>query len=157
MNSNNVVINGQRYHQHPNGNKITIFGFGGIFYETEEEMFVAEMLTNMGIHFLHHVNFVFYLKEDDRQSKIWCPDFVFEKPFRWDGPFGYGSVTDGCVIVGLEVKRVHTNGKPRALSRALLERCGIPIMLITRDQILPYYQNGKTLPLLAPKSKQPVT
>lgn len=148
MNSNNVVINGQKFYQHPNGNRRTDFCFEDRYYETEEEMFIAEMLTKMGTRFLHHVNFIFYLKEGDRQPTLWCPDFVFEKPFRWDGSLGYGSAINGSVIVGFEVKRVHTNGKPRALSRALLEKCGIPIMLITRAQILPYYQNGKTLPLV---------
>jgi len=156
MNFNNVVINGQTFYQIPRTNKRTNFSFGGVFYDTEEEAFVAEMLIKAGIRFLHHVNFVFKQKEDAKQKVIWRPDFVFEKPFAWDGPLGNGSVTDGSVIVGFEVKRVHTNGKPRALSRALLERCGIPIMLITRAQILPYYQNGKTLPLLPLKHKQPV-
>jgi len=136
-----VEINNVKFYPQRNGHKTTDYFFGGIYYDTEEEWLVAQMLTKMGIRFLHHVIFSFRL-DKDKQLVIWCPDFVLEKPFRWVGP-----VCNGSVVVGLEVKHTHIRGKPRGRSRALLASLGIPILLIPRSNIVPYFEKQGVLPL----------
>jgi len=118
------------------------FFFDGRYYDTEEELLVAEMLTNMGINFFHHIVFEFFANKGDSQPVIWCPDFVLEAPFRW-----VGKICNGSVIVGLEVKKSHIKGKPRSKSKRLLQTLGIPILLIARANVVPYYEKDMRLPL----------
>lgn len=149
MNHASVVINGITYYQPPNGHKKTNFFFKDIFFETEEEAWMAEMLTNNGIKFLHHVNFVF-CPDNGRQPIIWCPDFVLETSCLWTGPKESveSPSVNGLLTLGFEVKRTHLKGEPLRRSRALFEKLRIPIFLISRWPLdLYYHHNGKTLPL----------
>ena len=100
------------------------------------------MLFEMGISFLHHVEFEFRSLGNGGKHAIWCPDFVFGQPLRWTG-----EKCNGSVIIGLEVKRSHVKGKPLSRSRSLLADKGIPILLVDRDTVVRYFQEGKKLPL----------
>ena len=142
MNSHSVVINGHTYYQQNRGNKSTAYMCNGQYFETIEELWIAEMLTLMGVKFMHHVNFVFRLDNHSQMERIWCPDFVFAEPYRW-----VGKTCNGSVIVGLEAKRSHVRGKSRLQSRALLQARGIPILLVNRGDLEPYYQTSMKLPL----------
>ncbi|MCH7492201.1 hypothetical protein IID19_01235 [Patescibacteria group bacterium] len=147
LNGSSITINGTVYYQHPRGRKKTDYCYGNQYFETEEEVLIAEMLGNMNISFIHHVNFIFNLREGDQHSVIWCPDFVFAKPWRW-----VGDICNGSVIMGLEVKRSCIRGKPRSRSKSLLRELGIPILLVARSHVEPYYINSCRLPLKPLKS-----
>jgi hypothetical protein len=150
MNHMSVVINGITYYQQSNGHKKTSFCFNGNFFETEEEAWMAEMLFNNGIGFLHHINFVFCSKNNGCRPIIWCPDFVLAKPCLWTGPkeLVESPFDNGLLTVGFEVKLTHLKGQPRRRARILFEELGIPILLINRSPLDSYYHhNGKTLPL----------
>lgn len=111
---------------------------------------MAEMLDNNGIRFLHHVNFVFYPRDNEKHPTIWCPDFVFAEPCLWTGPKESveSPFDNGLLTVGFEVKRTHLKGEPRRRSRILYEELHIPIFLISRSPLNSYFNhNGKTLPL----------
>ncbi len=136
-----VIINGIEYYQHKTGNKKTNFAYDGVYYETREELMIAQMLCWMKISFLHHVNFSFPLYPDDEKEAIWCPDFILECPFRW-----VGEVCKGSVIVGIEAKHRRTIGRPRRKSKALLREFGIPIILLNLKDIKPYF-NKKCMKL----------
>jgi hypothetical protein len=141
MNCNSVVINRIVFKLHPPGNHKTDYVYNGQYFETPEEQMTAEILTCMGIRFMHHVNFVFYKKPNDRQPVIWCPDFVLEQPFLWQG-----APHNGAVLVGMELKRSKLGGRPKILSHALLRAHNINIILLNNEQLLPYYDR-KELPL----------
>ena len=146
MNERSVVINGKEYYRHRRGRKKPKYCLGEKYFETEEELFIAEMLEYMGIRYLHHVNFEFHIRKGKSknigQRVLWCPDFILDAPYRW-----VGETCNGSVIVGIEAKRGHIKGRPIGRSIALLKDLGIPILLVARRDIEPYYQNGKVLPL----------
>jgi len=147
-----IEINGKSYYPQSPGQKKTDYYFEGIYYDTVEELWVAKMLYWMKIPFLHHVLFSFPAVnqtedgEEKEEELIWCPDFIFAYPLRW-----VGKICNGSVIIGLEVKRKRTNGTPRRKSRWLLATRGIPVLIISRRNIIPY-KKSLELPLI-PLSK----
>ena len=128
-----IEINGEVYKPQNPGKKKTDYYYQGVFYDTIEELWVAKMLHWMQIPFLHHVKFEFYSQGVKNEKLIWCPDFIFAYPFRW-----VGERCNGSVIIGVEVKRTKTNGRPRRKSRHLLKARSIPILLINRQDIEPH-------------------
>ncbi|MFH1366800.1 MAG: hypothetical protein ABIH38_02285 [Patescibacteria group bacterium] len=135
LEADGVNINGVKYKPSQQTRKKGFFVFEGVKYETIEELWVAKMLTWMKIPFFHHVVFSFFLHPDDEKETLWCPDFVLGDPHRWVGPR-----CNGSVIVGLEVKKRKTNGHARRRSKALLREKGIPILLVSRRDIKPFFR-----------------
>lgn len=142
MNCTSVEINGRVYKQHPRPTKKSEFVFNDMFFETPEEVMVAEMLYHMDIRFMHHVNFIFYKQPQDEQPIIWCPDFVLASPCQWQGP-----PYNGAVTVGIEVKRTKISGKFATIANALERELDLRILLLNRAQLEPFYEERK-LPML---------
>ncbi|RJO58987.1 hypothetical protein C4546_04110 [Candidatus Parcubacteria bacterium] len=121
--------------------KRSLYTLGAMKFETHEELIIANLLVKMDIPFLHHLQFVFQ-EEEFSQPKIWCPDFIFFQPWWWVGR----RPCNGSAIIGIEVKRRVIEHKVMRKSIALCERHGIPILILTGED-LAYYQEKGRLPL----------
>jgi len=128
-----IEINGEVYRTLKPVKNGKGFLYQGVYYDTVEEYWMAQMLTWMKITFLHHVKFEFYNQGKKNEKLIWCPDFVFAYPLRW-----VGRKCNGSVIMGVEVKRRKTSGA-RKKSRILLKERGIPIIILKRKDIKPHF------------------
>lgn len=108
------------------------YTLNGQEYKTEEEYWLAVLLTNQGIRFYYErINF-----------PGWVPDFMLHVQHRWNGePF------KGSRVWGIEVKG-QSPLRPEWIERSvgLWKAHRIPILVLTRSNIQPYYQRGR-LPL----------
>jgi len=135
-----VLINGKTFPVYKSRNTAISVYYRGQYYETEEELWIAKLLRKMKIAFVHHVTFEVRLSHRD-QSKLWRPDFVFEKPFIWEDYY-----KTGTLISGIEVKRTKIKGGPQTMSDAVKEQYGIRILVISREILRPWFEAG-LLPL----------
>lgn len=133
-----VEINGQLFSQLPRQLHTTLrhkrYDCAGMIFETFEEQQVAELLLSMNIRFMHHICFPM-----DEASV--APDFTLDRLFLW-----HTKPSDphhGKVFLTIEVKRT-----PEAIIRHMRKyqalECihGIPTILLTAEEILPYVQAG---------------
>jgi len=96
----------------------------------------------MDIPFFHHLMIKFnYGTKEEPQERLWCPDFIFTKPYRW-----IGTPCNSSVIIGIEAKRRHIKGKAMNKSRVLCDEYAIPILILNGDNLDTYFRNG-VLPL----------
>lgn len=120
-----------------------MYTVGGVQYDTHEEYLIAQLLLKMGIPFYHHLMIKFEYGSEEPKERLWCPDFIFTKPYRW-----IGTPCNGSVIIGIEAKRKHIKGKAMNKSRVLCNDYAIPILILNGDNLDAYFQNG-ALPLLS--------
>jgi len=128
-----VLVNGAAFPQNFGVQKLrNPYTLNGTQFKTEEEYWLAALLSNQGITFYYElVNF-----------PGWIPDFVLKVPHRWNGkPF------NGSRVWGIEVKG-QSPLRPAWIERSvgLWKAFQIPILVLSRSDIKPYYQRGR-LPL----------
>ena len=138
MQDDHVIINGKRYNPSPAHVSHSHYVFNKIRFKREEEMWVAEILTHMGIRYLYEVSFPL------QGAKSYCPDFILERPFRWveDQRF------NGSLILGIEMKACDVYRKEKWVEKsvALIECHHIPVLVFSRKWLKPYYR-AKHLPI----------
>lgn len=137
---NGVRINGRLHHAVRSKNTPISVYYRGAYFETQEELWIAKMLRKMNIRFVHHVMFEVRLP-DRQQPKLWCPDFILERPFVWQD-----YVDTGAVIAGIEAKKKKKMGGPQILSDAVTEQFGLKIQIVNRKMLEQWYQ-ARILPL----------
>ncbi|MEK7631525.1 MAG: hypothetical protein AAB445_01485 [Patescibacteria group bacterium] len=108
------------------------YTLNGIAYKTEEEFWLAELLTNQEIIFYYElINF-----------PGWRPDVVLRFKHLWNGtPY------KGSRVWGFEVKG-QSPLRPKWIERSvgLWKAYKIPILVLSRSDIARYYKRGR-LPL----------
>lgn len=124
-------------------NKSEKLVYDGYQYATKGERQLAELLTELGIAFTPDVPF--WLPKDDGRSRLFVPDFVFNRQaYLW---YGRRRPT---LIHGIEAKGKTKDGtfSERALEnvRLLKEHRDVTILLLSNSQIKQYFNKGR-LPL----------
>ena len=128
-----VLVNGTSFPQNTGVQKLrNPYTLKGAQYKTEEEYWLAVLLTNQGITFYYElVNF-----------PGWIPDFVLKVPHKWNGePY------KGSRVWGIEVKG-QSPLRPKWIEQSLglWKAFKIPILVLSRSDIRPYYLRQR-LPL----------
>lgn len=130
-----LELAGSKFTMHHSVTEPQAFLCAGIPLETEEEVFLAELLFIMEVQFLHHVRF----PVDGRNVS---PDFVFGQFFLWNG--GRGDPYNGRIILGIEAKRSDSNrGKYQAVYKRLATVHNVPVLILTRDEIIKWRTRGR--------------
>ncbi len=129
MADEHAYVNGKVFPVHKGAHKLqTPFVYDGKDYKTQEEFWLANLLTMQGVPFFYErINF-----------PGWVPDFVFRNPYRW-----HGQPYPGSRIWGIELKWLSPL-RPEWIKRSIVlwQEHRIPILVLSRADLEPYFTNG---------------
>ena len=128
-----MYVNGRVFPKHTGVQKLRDpYVYRNRKYKTEEEYWLAILLSQRGIHFYYElINF-----------PGWVPDFVLHKPYQWNGTPYPGSRVWGIELKWLSPLRQEWIDRSVGLWRTYR----IPILILSRADLELYFRDGN-LPL----------
>lgn len=112
----------------------------GFYYETEDELVIARLLSKQNIHVFHHARFSLTMR--DGTQSVWSPDFMFPRANFLD----VGNPNRQLLIHGLEVKP--SKATPGIIERQtlLVDQHNVHIHIIYPADVRQYVEAG-SMPL----------
>lgn len=134
-----LEVEGQRFFSRKPPKTKTKYFFDGRYFITEEELWIAQMLSVANIPYLYEVDFSVMGYNGKRRN--FSPDFVFAW-HKWTG-----SICHKSSIMGIEVKKKRRRRGP---SLDLNYNLRIPVLVVNRSDIEPYFRRFETYGDLLP-------